>query len=228
MKDTAFLKNTYFARRGIYDNKRIYENTISSYNRAIKYKIGIELDIRLLKDGTIICFHDDDMMRLLHMEGKIDNLTYDELCYLAKFQIPRLEDALNAINGSVPILIQIKEKYRKNSLEIKLSELLDNYKGNFAIESFHIKPLKWFHKNRPNYIIGYMIGWKNFRKDTFFKKYDFICIKINTYKPLILKKYKEKKIVIGWRVNKREDFELNKNYYDSLICDNVLEIFNDK
>ena len=228
MKDTAFLKNTYFARRGIYDNKRIYENTISSYNRAVKYKIGIELDIRLLKDGTIICFHDDDMMRLLHMEGKIDNLTYDELCYLSKFQIPRLEDALNAINGNVPIIIQIKEKYRKNSLEIKLCKLLDNYKGNFAIESFHIKPLKWFNKNRPNFIIGYMIGWKNFRKDTFFKKYDFICIKINTYKPLILKKYKEKKIVIGWRVNKREDFDINKNFYDTLICDNVLEIFNDK
>lgn len=228
MKDTTFLKNTYFARRGIYDNRRIYENTISSYNRAIKYKFGIELDVRLLKDGTVVCFHDEDMMRLLHMEGKIDNYSYDELCYLSKFQIPRLEDTLNAINGSVPIIVQIKEKYRKNTLELKLSELLDNYKGMFAIESFQIKPLKWFYKNRPNYITGYMIGWKNFRKDTFFKNYDFICIKINTYKPLTIKKYKERKIVIGWRVNNREDFELNKNYYDSLICDNILEIFNDK
>ena len=64
------------------------------------------------------------------------------------------------------------------------SKLLDNYKGNFAIESFHIKPLKWFNKNRPNFIIGYMIGWKNFRKDTFFKKYDFICININIRREL--------------------------------------------
>lgn len=225
MKDCSFLKGNLFSRRGLFDNKRIYENTISAYNRAVKNKYGIELDVRLLKDGTVICFHDEDMKRLLHLEGKIDKMTYDELSYVARYQIPTLEEALKEIKGSVPVLIQIVDKSRKHQLEIKLSEILDKYAGDFAIESFHVKPLKWFYKNKPDYITGYMIGWKNYQRDIFFKKYDFVNVKIKLYSVKRIKSYKTNdKLVLAWRILTKEELEENKFIYDNLICDNLLEI----
>lgn len=224
MKDCSFLKGNLFCRRGLFDNKRIYENTISAYNRAVKYKFGIELDVRILKDGTVVCFHDDDMKRLLHVEGKINKMTYDELTYVARYQIPTLEEALAEIKGNVPVLIQIVEPSRKHLLEEKLVSILENYKGDFAIESFHMRPLKWFYKNKPEFVTGFMIGWKNFKRDFFFKKYDFLNIKIKLYSVKRIKQYKNDKTVLAWRILTKEELDDNKIVYDNLVCDNLLDI----
>lgn len=224
MKDLSFLKNKYFARRGLYDNIRIYENTISAFSRALKYNYPIELEVRLLIDGTIVVFHDDNAKRLLHMDEQVDNMTYDELCYLAKYQIPKLEEVLDLVKGEVPLLIELKTVTRKYLLENRICEILDNYSGDFAVQSFYIKTVKWFYKNRKNYVVGYMIGWKNINKDIWFKRYDFLNIKINSYKDKKIRVLKENKVVLGWRVNTREELKLSKDLYDSLIVDNLLEI----
>ena len=226
MKDLSFLKNQLFAHRGLYDNVRIYENTISAFSRALKYNYPIELEVRLLSDGTIVVFHDENAKRLLHMDQNIDSMTYDELCYLAKYQIPKLEEVLNLVRGDVPILIELKTATRKCLLENKICELLDNYKGFFALQSFNIKTVKWFYKNRKNYVVGYMIGWKNINKDIWFKKYDFLNIKINSYKDKKIRVLKENKVVLGWRVNTKEELAISKDLYDGLIVDNLLEIAN--
>ncbi len=102
----------------------------------------------MLKDETIICFHDLDAKRLLHVEENIENMTYDELMYIAKYQIPTLEEALNVINGKVPIIIEIRNKKRHHLFEQKLSDILDKYGGLFAIQSFYLSVLKWFYKNK--------------------------------------------------------------------------------
>ena len=226
MKDLSFLKNKLFAHRGLYDNTRIYENTISAFSRALKYNYPIELEVRLLSDGTIVVFHDDNAKRLLHMDESIDRMAYDELCYLAKYQIPKLDEVLNLINGAVPILIELKTTSRKYFLENKICELLDNYSGDFAVQSFYIKTVKWFYKNRKNYVVGYMIGWKNIKKDIWFKKYDFLNIKINSYKDKKVRVLKENKVVLGWRVNTKEELVASEDLYDSLTVDNLLEITN--
>ncbi len=226
MKDLSFIKNKLFARRGLYDNTRIYENTISAFSRALKYNYPIEMEVRLLIDGTIVVFHDDNAKRLLHMDQSIDKMTYDELCYLAKYQIPKFEEVLSLVKGEVPLLIELKTVSRKYLLENKICELLDNYNGEFAVQSFYIKTVKWFYKNRKNYVVGYMIGWRNIKKDIWFKKYDFLNIKINSYKDKKIRVLKENKVILGWRVNTKEEFDASINLYDSLTVDNLLEITN--
>ena len=151
MKDISFLKSAKIAHRGIYDNKRIYENTLSAYLRAVKKGYIIHIDVRILKDGEIVCFHDDSLERLLHVESDIDKMTYEELCYIAKYQIPTLKETLELINGSVPIIVELRNKIKKNQFEEKIVSILDDYKGLFAIQSFHLSILKWFYKNRKNY-----------------------------------------------------------------------------
>lgn len=224
MKELHFLKTRLIAHRGIYDNKRIYENTISAIQRAIKHQYIIEFDVRLLSDGTCVVFHDQNMERLLHVEGNIERITYDELCYIAKYQVPTLEEVLDLVAGSVPILIDLKTVTSKRLLEKKVAIILDEYKGNFAVQSFHIRTLKWFYKNRPNYITGYLINRKNLTKNYFFKKYDFVNINIKLLSDRRVKKLKEDKMVIGYTINTKEEYALKQNIYDNLVCNNILEI----
>jgi len=224
LKELHFLKTRLIAHRGIYDNKRIYENTISAIQRAIKHQYIIEFDVRLLSDGTCVVFHDQNMERLLHVEGNIERITYDELCYIAKYQVPTLEEVLDLVAGSVPVLIDLKTITSKRLLEKKVAIILDEYKGDFAVQSFHIRTLKWFYKNRPNYITGYLINRKNLTKNYFFKKYDFVNINIKLLSDRRVKKLKEDKMVIGYTINTKEEYALKQNIYDNLVCNNILEI----
>lgn len=220
----TFLKNRMIAHRGVYDNKGIYENTLNAFEKAIDKKYMIELDVRMLSDGTLIVFHDEELIRLLHVEGKVEKLTYDELSYIAKYPIPTLEETLNFIKGRVPLLIELKTVKKRGLVESNVMELLDNYEGEYAIQSFHMKILKWFNKNRPNVVVGYLIGKKNMNKSYLFKKYDFVNIDVNIVSDKKLKLLKANYLVLGYTVRTKEEFDVKKNYYDNLICDNLLEI----
>ncbi len=224
MKDKSFLKGRLIAHRGIYDNKGVYENTLKAFEKAMKLNYIIELDVRMLKCGTLVVFHDQDMERLLHLEGDIEKLSYDELVYLAKYPIPTLEEALNFINGSVPLIIELKTIKKRGIVESKAMVVLDKYEGKYAIQSFHIKTLKWFNKNRPNVVIGYLMGKKNISKSYLFKKYDFVNINMEIISDKKLKFLKAKYLVLGYTVHTKEELEIKKNYYDNLVCDNLLEI----
>lgn len=224
MKNLDFLKNVNIAHRGIYDNERIFENTLPAFKRAIKHGYTIELDVRLLADGTIIVFHDDNLERLLHVDQKIEQTTYDELCYIAKFQIPTLDEVLSVVDGNVPLIIEVKSQTRKFALEKLLVEKLDNYEGLFAIQSFSKRTLKWLAKNRPNYIIGYLIGKSNKKHELFFKKYDFLNVNTLLFLDKEVRKLREKTVVLGYTVQSADDYLLKKDVYDNLVLDNILEI----
>lgn len=224
LKDLSFLKSEKIAHRGIFDNKRIYENTISSYDRALKHKYIIHIDALMLKDETIICFHDLDAKRLLHVEESVENMTYDELMYIAKYQIPTLEDALKTVDGKVPLIIEVRNKKKRHLFEQKLSEILDNYNGLFAVQSFYLSVLKWFYKNRKNYVTGYLVCKKNSRKDYFFKKYDYLSINVLLYSDSRIKRIRGNKMVIGYKILNKKEYQSTKLLYDNFEFDNILEI----
>lgn len=224
MKDLEFLKTKKVAHRGIYDNERIFENTLPAFQRAVKYNYTIELDVRLLIDGTVIVFHDKNLDRLLSVDQKTDKITYDELSYISKFHIPTLEEVLELVNGAVPIIIEFKTETRKHLLEMKLVEILDNYKGEFAIQSFDIRTLKWFYKHRENYVIGYVIGKHNRNTEYFFKKYDYINLNVFIFDDKKVRKYRETRVVLGYTIDNRDDYLDKVEVYDNLMLDNILEI----
>lgn len=224
MKDISFLKGRLIAHRGVYDNKGVYENTLTAFEKALHCNYIIEIDVRMLIDGTLVVFHDQDMERLLHLEGNIEKISYEELSYLAKYPIPTLEEALKLINGKVPLIIELKTIKRRGVFENKVMELLDHYNGQYAIQSFHFRIIKWFNKNRPNVPVGYLVGKKNISKLYLYKKFDFININMKIVNEKKLKLLRANYLVLGYTVNCKEELEVKKNYYDNLICDNLLEI----
>ena len=144
---------------------------------------------------------------------------------MAKYEIPTFESVLNLIDGKLPILIETKSKTKRCIMESKMAELLDKYNGLFAIMSFNLKSLKWFNKNRKDIVIGYMIGKKNCKSEPiFFKKYDFLNVNIKLFDDKRVRKMREDKKVLGYRVKSKEMYDLKKDVYDNLSCDNLLEI----
>ena len=217
-----FLKSSIIAHRGIYNNITIFENTMESIMYAVKNNLIVEIDVRLTSDNELIVFHDDDAGRLIKLKDDINTLTYEELEYLSPYHIPTLKEVLVNINSKVPIIIEVKEDNK--IIRNKLIEVLKDYKGNFAIQSFIYDAVKFYKKKK--YIVGLLVGKTKNR--TLLKEeinVDFLNIKYDTIDRVEANKLKEKYFIIGYTINKREDVDTYIKVFNNLIIDNIEEVF---
>ena len=222
MREIKFLKEYKIAHRGIYNNKNISENSILAFEKAMNRKEMIELDIHLTKDEKIIVFHDDTLDRMTNKKGNIKDYTLKELTstkLLTGSTIPSLDDVLKLVDGKVPLLIELKIDSKHYKLEKELIKVLDNYKGEFAIQSFRPGTIIYFRIFRPKYIRGLLISKMNNMKYKSLRllnmcKPDFINVNKNILNNKKIKNYDGVKIV--YNVNKDE-----QNKY-SVKCDNII------
>lgn len=240
MKDLNFLKTRLIAHRGYHDMKKgICENSISAFKNAIKHNYIIELDIHLLKDNNIVVFHDGNLKRVCGINKKIEDCTYDELLKYNLFntndKIPLLKDVLKVVNGKVPLLIEIKYYPKYGVLEKKLVDILKNYKGLYAIQSFYPKTIFWFKKNKKNIPVGLLSS--DFKKSNNLKRIigktllldillnaDFISYNIKAIPNLYIKSKRKKKVILGWTVKNKKQLNEMKEYCDNFICENIIEL----
>ncbi|MDD4705868.1 MAG: glycerophosphodiester phosphodiesterase family protein [Bacilli bacterium] len=229
MKDLEFLKINYISNKGIYDNINIFENTLESFNEALKNNLILNLKIRLTKDNVLVVYNDSDLTRLMHLKDKISMTTYEELLYLNKYYIPTLEEILRLVNGKVPIIIHPKTLECRNHLQKELVKLLDNYSGEFAIISSNSLIIRWYNKNRPNYIIGEIMSKSNKLKKINLLNYfanftitsDFISIDIEYYNIIKMKNIKEKTLLLGYIADTKEKFNKYKDVTDNLYIEKI-------
>lgn len=93
------------------------ENTIISYSIANGLRAGIQMDVRVTREGVPVCFHDATLERTTNGRGLVRSYSVEELKQLdaggwfgeqfAREQIPTLEEALKLLQG-VPIAIGSK------------------------------------------------------------------------------------------------------------------------
>ena len=161
-----------FAHRGLW-SKHIPENSLSAFEAAARRGYAIELDVRPTKDGAIVVFHDDDLKRMCGRNALVRSLTLRELRSLrlkgTDEVIPSLTEVLKLVGGRVPLLIEIKGERPDPKFCLALSDLLDTYGGEFAIESFSPIILNWFKKHRPSYARGQLVT--TLLKDGDFKRW---------------------------------------------------------
>jgi Holliday junction DNA helicase RuvA subunit len=77
-KEMERFKSVHYAHRGLHNAERA-ENSMSAFKAAVDGGWGIELDIRLSKDGKLVVFHDDTLDRVCGREGKVIDFTSEEL-----------------------------------------------------------------------------------------------------------------------------------------------------
>lgn len=170
------FRNIEIAHRGLHRDD-IPENSMEAFSLAVEEGYAIELDVRLTKDEKLVVIHDHTTKRVCGEDLLVEDSTYEELYRLnlknTGEKIPLFFDVLRLVDGKVPLLVELKGDGTKKNSSPYVAALLDQYQGDYLIESFDPRILAWFKKNRPNVIRGQLstkihtVGGDNF-KDKFF------------------------------------------------------------
>ncbi len=150
-----------YAHRGLFDNETLPENSLGAFRAAAARGIGIELDVQLSSDGEVMVFHDYHLNRICQEDIRLCELSATELKQRrllgTDYTIPTLQEVLTAVNGRVPLLIEIKGEDLNEDICWKLAPILDAYGGDYCVESFNPMYLHWFKKHRPDVVRGQLV-----------------------------------------------------------------------
>ena len=137
-----------------------------TFGKAVDAGYGIELDVQMTADGKVVVVHDFNLKRISGVDKEIDQCTYEELqeypIYGSDQRVPLFEDVLKAVDGKVPLIVELKYKEGSKICE-KAQEILNGYTGIYCIESFHPQVLVWYRKNYPHICRGQLS--MNFERD---------------------------------------------------------------
>lgn len=230
----SFIVQKMFAHRGLHDEKSP-ENSLSAFEKAIEKGYAIELDVNPIMDGTPVVFHDSKMSRMTGKDKYIQNISreeFNETTLLASGEkIPTLEEVLKFVDGRTPLLIEIKNQQKVGELEKAVWEVLKNYKGEYAIQSFNPYTLQWFKNIAPKVWRGQLAG--------FFKGEKLSLLKKLVLRRLGMKKITEQNFVsydlrnlpnrfvkhleiplLAWTINNQEQYIKAVQIADNVIFQN--------
>ncbi len=232
----SWLIEIPIAHRGLHD-KQAPENSMSAFKNALDAGYAIELDVRLLSDGTVVVFHDDSLARMTGNDGYIKFLTKSDLERLtladSQEKIPTFEEVLKLVDGKTPLLIEVKNEGKVGELENKVIKMLSNYKGKFAIQAFNPFVLNYFYKHAPNMLRGQLASFFKGERLPFFQKFalkrlmlckkvshpDFISYDHNSLPNRFVRKFK-KLPLIAWTVRSQEEYMKVVKHCDNIIFEN--------
>ncbi len=154
---------------------RYPENTMAGFAGALEEGAhGIELDVRITKDGVPVVFHDARLNRMTNGRGFLKSKTLSEIKQLTiagafapaanANKIPTLEEVLQAFGKKTILNIEIKGHPRKaDALAEKLLSLIHRYHDleKTIISSFNPIPLRRVRKLEPDIATAFLID-KNF------------------------------------------------------------------
>ena len=164
------MRQFRYAHRGLYDKAAgIPENSLSAFSRAVAHGFGVELDVHLLRDGTLAVFHDSDIRRMTGRAGYLEDLSAEELGDYpldgTGETIPQFCDVLALFEDTgLPIIVELKS-FRDNyaALTERTMRELDKFRVVYCVESFDPRCVAWVRKHRPEVIRGQLS--QNFLKD---------------------------------------------------------------
>jgi len=240
LKYTMTGKSTWIptgpiAHRGLFENKEIPENSMAAFDLALMKGYPVEFDTRLLSDGEVAVFHDEGLLRMTGINTLINEVDTTSLCGVKLLgtdeKIPLLRNVLSLVSGRVPMLIEIKNRGRAGKLEQRVSELLREYRGEFAVQSFNPYSLGWFKEHAPEIPRGQLSGDFRGEKLPFYKKFilrnffmnwlskpDFIGYDIRLLPCRVVRAMKKKGLaVVGWTASTEEEFLRAADYCDAIV-----------
>jgi len=146
-----------YAHRGLHGDG-IPENSLAAFERACRAGVGIELDVQLSRDGTVIVFHDYTLARMTGKEGRLCELDAAELSTLCLADsdqtIPTFEQVLSLVAGRVPLLVELKGEDLNTALCEKVAAQLAAYPGAYCVESFNPLLLRGIRRHLPQVYAG--------------------------------------------------------------------------
>lgn len=236
------LLGAQYAHRGLHDAAHA-ENSLSAFRLAVENGYGIELDVRLSKDGTLVVFHDDTLERVCGVEGNVIDFAVEELAAMrlagTEEGIPTLREVLDLVNGRVPLLVEIKESAKDSAVSRATAEMLKSYGGPLLIESFNPLSLARIKELLPTVARGllcdhytkkpeykkptyHLLQWflLNFKAKPDFYAYNY---QSRTYLPFRLVRMLHKRPTLAWTVRTQLDKEIcRESGFSSIIFEDFI------
>jgi glycerophosphoryl diester phosphodiesterase len=230
-----------YAHRGLWDAE-VPENSLAAFRRAAASGFGMELDVQLSSDGEPVVFHDDDLERMCGVRKPVSACTLTELRSLRLLDsdeaIPTFSEVLSAVNGAVPMIVEIKQCRNREDVCRKVDAMLQRYPGLACVESFDPRVVRWFRKHRPQRIRGQLTAFptkKSVCRRTFrtcllgsmmtnlLGRPDFIAQEHRTDRnPFFSVARKLGAWTVAWTVQSQEDMDRLRSRYDLLIFDSFV------
>ena len=239
-RDMSFLEKKPIAHRGIHDSDDVAENSLGAFALAVNAGLPIELDVRLTKDLVPVIMHDSNTGRVCTESLDIYNIPSDRLKNLSFKKsgehVPTLAEVLSLVNGKVPLLIELKGEKKDPLVAKKTAELLREYKGQFAIESFNPCLLRAYRRCDSNAPVGFLTERQKIRQGlsaffasrclvNFMFRGDFIAYGYTKKLPIsiCLAKVLGSSLAV-WTVRSREVYIDCMGRFDSIIAERISEI----
>lgn len=169
LKRNCSLLDLPIAHKGVFDSLTSSGNTLEAIKLSIDKNIPFEIDIVQTKDDIPIVFH-DFYISVNGEDVAISQLTLSELKTFT--DVTTLEECIKLNNGKVPMVLDFKEstlfkltKYRKNIIS-----LLENYKAEYALQSFNPFFVLIMGRKLPNALRGQLVCRGKTVIDTFTMK----------------------------------------------------------
>lgn len=174
MTMSALLEEFYEGRLLVFGHRgaRAYApmNTLPSFELALAQGAdGVELDVRLTRDGEMIIMHNDTVDETTDGEGRVADFTLAELKALdagawfgAAFKgarVPTLDEVFEAIGKRTRINVEIKaEGLRSDGIEQKVANAIRRHglQRSILVSSFNPLTLRRFRRALPEVPIGYL------------------------------------------------------------------------
>lgn len=151
-----------YAHRGA--SEYMPENTLLSFYTGISMGAnGIETDVRRTKDGVLVLFHDDTLMRVTGEEGSIADYTFEELQkFTVKHEgfedkIVTFEEFLQKFSWrDLTFAIELKEE----GTEEEVAELIrrHNVVEKTVVTSFHFEYIQKIKEYAPELQVGWLFN----------------------------------------------------------------------
>ena len=226
---------------------------MGAFKAAIEAGYPFELDVHMNADGELVIIHDDNLKRMTGINRAVKDTTDDELQSLrlwnyagkhgkkkkttiSEFGIPKLREVLEMTAGRVPILVELKFDNDVGEPEDKLLAMLEEYPGDYVLESFHPFSVRYLKKAAPQYVTG-LLSYQFPRKTGLSRvtrkilrecwmepliKPDFIAYDIQWIPKKNLNRKRNKGIpLIAWTIRDELDRAWAMRYCDGYIFENI-------
>ncbi|WP_286830874.1 MULTISPECIES: glycerophosphodiester phosphodiesterase family protein [Kordiimonas] len=233
-REFPWLTEKDVAHRGLHKPGTVTEeNTIAAVSDAVHAGYAVEIDVRATGDDIIVVFHDDTIDRMTDGKGPVSSWGFQQL---RKFMvgksgkpIPSLPDVMDAVDGHVPLFIEIKShpKMDIQKLCAGVRHSFEGYQGPVAVMSFDPRIVHWFKTYMPKYARGLVIGREvllGVRKRLGLQlavhkcKPDFLACDINLLPNTYCTKWRAKgKPLLTWTVRDSRLEAIGREHADAVI-----------